>query len=876
MVWRIGLTLLLFGGMAWGQGRALAPRVVVIFDTSGSMGVDVETGDPTGGDNSPAYPGDGRISRLYTAKEALRALVATTSEVEFALMRYPQREGAGINRGAVDGYQNNTYADLLAQPLNYGGTCEGQLRAAEGAAHSLLVPFGPDNEPDLARWLDHAEAWPADRELRADGPTPISESLRLAHAYLQAVAQSDPDASCRRYSVVVLTDGGESCVAAAQRVNALRARAEALRGLVVQQRGEAVPVDVQTYVVAFGVSQAALELLSELARAGGTAVGFNGAVDLRRGAPYTAGDQAGLRLAFAQVLANAVPSEACNGADDDCDGAVDEGVLNACGGCGPAPEELCDGADQDCDGRVDEGALNACGECGEAPPERCNGVDDDCDGAADEGLPVGCERCAPDAVEVCNGLDDDCDGAVDNLPGTDSPLTRPCGAAVGICTPGTAECVRGRWAGCSGIQPADEACDGEDNDCDGAVDEATRPCGPVDLGDVGECRVGARACDAEACVADPALCGPDGWLLACEGATDASDEVCDGRDNDCDGAADEGLFNACGQCGPPPPEACNGLDDTCDGRVDEDAVCPPGHLCLGGACVQRCDASGECGGGQRCLAVYPPDGQFCHPSPCDALVCPPGLVCDPAVGGCGDPCRGVTCAADEGCDLGACVPASCRHLGCPEGQRCVGERCAPDPCAGVACDGDTFCREGACVGVCRGVICGAGEACVDGACVADPCGGRCVRGQWCDAADGRCAADPCLGVACPVGTACLAGECRADAPCVAVTCPRGTVCEGPGRCTDHTPATPPIPPRPQRVDQGVGADLGLPDAAPPDGGPPDDGLPGTTPDAGPAATGPAPGEGGGGCGVTPGGGPGSWLWGLLLGGLACGRRRRRA
>ena len=63
-------------------------------------------------------------------------------------------------------------------------------------------------------------------------------------------------------------------------------------------------------------------------------------------------------------------AEACNGLDDDCDGAIDEGVLNACGGCGPVPEEVCNGLDDDCDDATDEveGAGEACvldqGVCG--------------------------------------------------------------------------------------------------------------------------------------------------------------------------------------------------------------------------------------------------------------------------------------------------------------------------------------------------------------------------------------------------------------------------------------------------------------------------------------------------------------------------------
>src|SRR5206468_772541 len=126
-------------------------------------------------------------------------------------------------------------------------------------------------------------------------------------------------------------------------------------------------------------------------------------------------------------------AETCNGLDDDCDGAVDEGNPGGGAACATGQPGVCSAGTTSCT----NGSL-VCNQNVQPSAEACNGLDDDCDGAVDEGNPGGGAACSagqpgvcsagtppctdgslivsptgPPAAETCNGLDDDCDGAVD-------------------------------------------------------------------------------------------------------------------------------------------------------------------------------------------------------------------------------------------------------------------------------------------------------------------------------------------------------------------------------------------------------------------------------------------------------------------------------
>jgi alpha-tubulin suppressor-like RCC1 family protein len=274
----------------------------------------------------------------------------------------------------------------------------------------------------------------------------------------------------------------------------------------------------------------------------------------------------------------------------------------------PGAAEICDGKDNDCDGATDEGlsvtyyrdedgdgygnpwvTAVACapptgyvsnsGDCNDADPsvkpgttEACNGVDDNCSGVVDEGNPGGLVACSAGGLGVC-----------------DQGIT--------YCTGGTIHCV-------PTMGPSSEICDGKDNDCDGATDEEL----PLSTfyrdfdGDTyGDALVSTLACSKPVDYVSNSTDCNDTNPSAYPGAP----EVCNEADDNCDGSTDEGLgtywyrdadgdgygntLESVVACSAPPgyvsipgdcydtnpsrhpgaTEVCNGVDDNCNGSTDE-------------------------------------------------------------------------------------------------------------------------------------------------------------------------------------------------------------------------------------------------------------------------------------------------------------------
>jgi Putative metal-binding motif/Secretion system C-terminal sorting domain len=290
-------------------------------------------------------------------------------------------------------------------------------------------------------------------------------------------------------------------------------------------------------------------------------------------------------------------TEICDGADNNCDGNIDEGfaqltyyqdadgdgfgnpavsvttcaltvigyVLNNTdcndqnGDISPGENELCDGIDNNCNGGIDEGftlythyqdldndnygtLVNTIISCSPIPPDGYAAASGDCNDNND--------MIHPNATELCDGIDNNCNNAVDDgLPlytyfidadndgyGTDDSFV--------FCEQTPPAGFADTTGDCNDTDPAvnpgaPELCDGTDNNCNNAVDEGLL---------LYEYYVDA----------DHDGFGSDVSLLFCEQTPPAGYSVTSG---DCDDAAPA--------VHPGASELCDGIDNNCNNAIDD-------------------------------------------------------------------------------------------------------------------------------------------------------------------------------------------------------------------------------------------------------------------------------------------------------------------
>jgi hypothetical protein len=352
----------------------------------------------------------------------------------------------------------------------------------------------------------------------------------------------------------------------------------------------------------------------------------------------------------------------CNGVDDDCDGDVDEDFASTSTSCGvgacastgtnscvngsvvnnctpgtpAANDATCDGVDNDCNGATDEGYVPAPTSCGVGACVRSGNTS-----CVNGSVVDSCTPGAPAASDAtCNGVDDNCNGATD-----EGYVSAPTSCGVGAChSTGVKTCSGGsEHDSCAPGAPAasDATCDGVDDDCNGTNDEdyasASTSCG------VGACqRSGTKSCVGSS-VHDS--CTP--------GTPAPSDATCDGVDDNCNGVNDEQYAASCSgttltscvggaeqQHDCDNHDVCDG-DETCSVGACHDGtalVTDDGDACTTDTCHPlfgvhhtpvaentSCSDGNTCNGDELCKSPAPAvSGGICTPVPADAVAWWPG------------------------------------------------------------------------------------------------------------------------------------------------------------------------------------------------------------------------------------------------------------
>ena len=491
----------------------------------------------------------------------------------------------------------------------------------------------------------------------------------------------------------------------------------------------------------------------------------------------------------------AADDASCDGVDNDCNGVVDDGFVAGVVNCGvgacaavgsiacvagvevasctpgaPAADDAnCDGIDNNCNGAVDEGFVSAATSCGVGACAAMGSTSCVAGAVVDT-----CTAGTPAATDAtCDNIDDDCDGSL-NEDFVPTPTTCGVGACASV---GSTLCSSGHLVSTciAGVPAANDAsCNNVDNDCDGATDEdyASVPttCGLNACGNTGSTSCSAGT-ELDSCMP----------LANCEG--DCSNGVDDDGDNaiDCDDSDCDGTEACANPVGLPCDDAadCSAvgpggfcLDETssgiaggfCTASCGTTADCPTDSECLGGLCLLPCDSGGMCDAGEACFAIEGPGA--CIPVCSTDDDCTGNNTCNTGSGFCEN-----LCAADDAtCDG---IDDDC------DGN--IDEDFATNFGGDVSCGGDSCFEVGSliCVGGVMADTCGAPST---GCTQETACGDGLDNDSdgFADCDDPDCEQTlACLGAASPV-----AGTCSVDGDCRSVTGPAVCLAAPGGYCSN--------------------------------------------------------------------------------------------
>ena len=459
---------------------------------------------------------------------------------------------------------------------------------------------------------------------------------------------------------------------------------------------------------------------------------------------------AGAQVCGSTCDAKVKPAETCNGIDDDCDGAIDEGTCEDANGC----------TADSCTGAMGCKNVSAPGPCSDGSV--CSQGDSCANGSCVAGPTLNCNDNNPCTSEAC-AADKGCQVQAQAGPCTDGDACTTGEACdAGSCQGGYAlQCIKSGWCSTS--------------TCDKVKGCVTQPTGGF-CQDGNACTVG-DACSGSACV--------PGAIANCDDQNQCTADGCD-KDKGCTHAAtaapcsDGSLCTQAdlcqgGVCAGGAPVICK------DNQVCTVDACDPAKGCVFAPNTAACDdgnactSNDSCKGGQ-CAAGSPvvcDDKKPCTFDTCDAAK---GCTAINLALPCDD---GSVCTVGDGCKDGQC--GSGTAVTCNDGNPCTTDACdkakgctvTPNsaPCSdNNACTGGDTCKSGACSGA--QLTCNDNNQCTD---------------DYCDAAKGCQTVANALAcndnTACTQGDVCKAGKCAGAAldcddknPCTTDTCDASNGC----------------------------------------------------------------------------------------------------